>query len=324
MNKTVKILTLVSIFSLFLFGSSAFAQGSKTTFEQQYPEGIVGMNSHPTGEFPEASSVVYQSRGWNTYDASWLIGHSVNSPLGEELGQIDNLMIDRANGRIALVILSGVQGFGAEYVAAPFSALERMGEDTFQLNFGDQYTYVSGYYQDPYAYLLSEWSGIVRLSTIPSSIDPLWADSVYRFYGQTPYWTEGKTPHPDIMAYRTAEPSVLNSLIMGKTAPVLMGATVQSKNGKAEAGIADLVIDSKDGRVAFLVLDRVPGRGERVAVPFSELSYTGHAFVLNTTRDRLAAAPSFHQYSDLNNLRWATNVYKYFGVQPYWSEQGTL
>jgi len=338
MNKTKYLfIALVSMFSLLLWGTSAFAQegGSGfyqsypapmggSAFEQTYPEGIVGINPNPTGEFPEASSVGYQPMGWDTFRAGWLIGHSVDSPVGGELGQIEDLMIDRTDGHVALVILSGVQGFGAKFVAAPFSALERTGEDTFRLNFGDQYYSVSGYYEDPYAYQLNEWSGIVGLSTIPLSIDPLWADSVYGFYRQTPYWTEGKTPHPDIMAYRTAGPSILQSLFMGKTAPVLMGATLHSKDGKAEARIVDFVIDSKDGRVAFLVLDRVPGRGEQVAVPFGEVSFTGHAFVLNTTEARLAAAPSFDQYSDMNNLKWATNVYRFFGVKPYWSEQGTL
>jgi sporulation protein YlmC with PRC-barrel domain len=334
MNKTVKILTLVSIFTLFLFGSSAFAQGSKSAFKQEFPRITVGVNYHPAGEFPRASSIGYHSRGWDIYDASWLIGYRVYSPLGMGgvLGQIDNLMIDRANGRIAMVILSGAKGFGARYVAVPFSALERTGEDSFEINFGGQHPSIplsntgsmSYYYEDPYAYLLYENMSIVGLSKIPSRIDPLWGDSVYQFYGQTPYWTEGRAVPPDIMSYRTAEPSILNSLLMGKTAPVLMGATVQSKNGKAEARIADLVIDSKDGRIAFLVLDRVPGRAERVAVPFSELSMSGHAFVLNTTGARLAAAPSFNQYSDLNNLRWAEDVYRYFGVRPYWTEGGTL
>jgi sporulation protein YlmC with PRC-barrel domain len=251
-----------------------------------------------------------------------MIGHRVYSPFGEVIGQINNLMIDRANGRIALVILSGVQGFGAEYVAAPFSALERTGEDTFRLNFDVQY--ISTPYDDPYAYQLYRHSSIVGLSKIPSSIDPLWADSVYRFYGQTPYWTEGRAVPPDIMVYRTAEPSILNSLIMGKTAPVLMGATVQPKDGKAEVRIDDLVIDSTDGRIAFLVLDRVPGRGNlEVAVPFGELSMKGNTFVLNTTGEKLGTAPSFDQYSDMNNLKWAENVYRFFGQQPYWTEGGT-
>jgi sporulation protein YlmC with PRC-barrel domain len=318
MNKTVKILTLVSIFSLFLFGSSAFAQ--------KYPEGTVGVNYHPTGEFPEASSVGYHSMGWDTFEAGWLIGQRVYSPLGGELGQIEDLMIDRTDGHIALVILSGVQGFGAEFAAAPFSALERTCEDTFQLNFGDQYTSIPpSHYEDPYGYQLYRNRSIVGLSTIPSSIDPLWADSVYLFYGQTPYWTEGRAVPPDIMSYRTTGPSILQSLFIGETAQVLMGATVQSKNGRAKARIDDLVIDSKDGRVAFLVLDRIPGRGgSQVAVPFSEMSMSGNAFVLNTTRDRLAAAPSFNQYSDMNNLKWAKNVYRFFGQKPYWSEEGTL
>ncbi len=335
MNKTKYLyIALLSIFSLILWGSSAFAQGSSGfyqsypaqagsgAFEQQYPEGTMGINPNPTGEFPGASSVGYQPMGWDTFRAGWLIGHNVDSPVGGELGQIDNLIIDRANGRIALVILSGVQGFGAKFVAAPFGALERIGEDTFRLNFGDQYYSVSGYYQDPYAYQLNQWSGIVGLSKIPSSIDPLWADSVYRFYGQTPYWTEGGTPHPDIMSYQTARPPILESLFMGKTAPILMGAALQSKDGKAEARIDDFVIDSKDGRIAFLVLGRVPGRGEQVAVPFSELSMSGGAFVLNTTGDRLASAPGFNESADMGNREYAGRVYGFFGVQPYWTEKG--
>jgi sporulation protein YlmC with PRC-barrel domain len=309
MNKVRFIVALVVGLTLVFLGSGSFAQSLW----------------HPDTEVvgaPEKVCAPYERTGLDLTEASWLIGHSVYSPLGEELGQIDDLMIDRTDGHIALVILSGVQGFGAEFVAAPFSALERTGEDTFQLNFGDQYTSIpSTYYEDPYAYELYENRSIVGLSRIPSAIDPLWADSVYQFYGQTPYWTEGRTVPPDIMSYRTAEPSILQSLFMGKTAPVLMGAAVQSNDGKAEPRIDDLVIDSKDGRVAFLVLDRVPGRGDtQVAVPFDEMSMSGNAFVLNTTGDTLAAAPSFNQYSDMNNLEWAKNVYKFFGEQPCWTE----
>jgi sporulation protein YlmC with PRC-barrel domain len=285
MNKTVRILILmlVSIFSLFFFGSSAFAR--------EWQE--------------EEAGAIYHPMHWTRFEASWLIGHRVNSPLGEELGQIEDLMIDRTDGHIVLLILSGVQGFGAEFVAAPFSALERTGEDTFQLNFGDQYTYIpSSPYEDPYVYQLYWNRSIVGLSTIPATIDPLWADSIYQFYGQTPYWTEGKTPHPDIMSYRTARPFILESLFRGKSTPALIGSIAQSKNGKVTARIDDLIIDSKDGCVAFLVLDRIPRRGDmQIAVPFGELSMSGHAFILNTTRNRLASAPSFHAYADMNNLK---------------------
>jgi hypothetical protein len=59
-----------------------------------------------------------------------------------------------------------------------------------------------------------------------------------------------------------------------------------------------------------------------VAVPFGTLSTRGEdVFVLNTTSEQLALAPGFDEFSDLNNSRWAGNVYRYFGQQPYWTEQ---
>ncbi len=223
MNKTVKILMLVSIFTLSLFGSSSL-------FAKELGKGELGAMSQPVG--------------WETFEASWLIGHQVYSPYGGDSGQIEDLMIDRTDGHIALVILSGVRSFGTGFVAAPFSALERTGEDTFLLNsmlnydsnpysFQNPTTPYDNPYDDPYAYQLYRLRSIVGLSTIPSTIDPLWADSVYQFYGQTPYWTEGKTPHPDIMSYRTARPSIFQSLFVKKTAPVLMGTKLQSREWKS-------------------------------------------------------------------------------------------
>jgi hypothetical protein len=72
-----------------------------------------------------------------------------------------------------------------------------------------------------------------------------------------------------------------------------------------------------------LVLYDVPGRETSlIAVPFSSLSIRGeNAFVLNTTRERLAIASGFDASGDLNNSRWAGDVYRYFGVEPYWTEK---
>jgi hypothetical protein len=111
---------------------------------------------------------------------------------------------------------------------------------------------------------------------------------------------------------------------MGKTAPVLIGAPVESKDGTGieAARIDDLVIDSKDGRVALLILHEVPGRGDsKVAVPFNELSMNGDGFALNTTPAQLASAPSFDESADMNDVRYAENVYRHFGLQPYWTEK---
>ena len=103
----------------------------------------------------------------------------------------------------------------------------------------------------------------------------------------------------------------------------LMGAEVKLPGGDVAGRINDFVIDSADGRVAFLVLSDVPGRSTTlVAVPFGILSARGgDAFVLNTTQEHLAMARGFDESGDLNNSRWAGDVYRYFGQQPYWTEQ---
>ena len=194
MNKTVKILMLVSIFTLSLFGSSSL-------FAKELGKGEVGAMSQPMG--------------WETFEASWLIGHQVYSPYGGEFGQIEDLMIDRTDGHIALVILSGVRGFGTGFeppLLAPWKVTGKIPSCSTSMLSMIQTPTVFRILQPPMTirttirthtnFIDLEASLGYRLSR--RTIDPLWADSVYQFYGQTPYWTEGKTPHPDIMSYRTA------------------------------------------------------------------------------------------------------------------------
>jgi len=290
MNKTVKILALVSILSLALLGSNAFAQ--------EWVRGEVGGSYHPAG--------------WNTFEASWLIGQTVRSPNGDSLGQISNLVIDQANERIALVILSDVPNLGAKHVAIPYSALVRTGEYTFQLSFGDRTPYIgmgSGF-EGIYLHKLTTPPGISDLYGIPSVMDTNWVSEIYRHYGQVRYWKEqGEKPLVPMELYGSSK---------------LMGAEVQTPKGIGVAQINDFVIDPSNGRIALLVLSDVTGRPDtQVAVPFSALSRRDqNVFVLNTTEAKLVSAPSFNAYEDMHNLRFAENVYKYFGQQPYWTEGG--
>ena len=88
MNKRKRVfIAISSVFCLVLLGSSAFSQG----LSEQYPPITVG--------------ATFQPMGWNSHEASELIGHHVITPTGATLGQISRLLIDRTNGRIALVIL---------------------------------------------------------------------------------------------------------------------------------------------------------------------------------------------------------------------------
>ena len=290
MNKTKKILVaLGSIFFLVLLGGSAFSK--------EY------------SEFPEATvGAIYQPMGWNMYEASWLIGHRVTTAEGGILGQISSLVIDQTNGRIALVVLSDVPNFGGESLAIPFSSIVRTGPETFEFNPGNMEMGIGTRYSDPDVYAVTQYPSYSKYYGLPSVIDLAWLTDIYRHYSQVPYWTEKgeQSPRP-LDLYESTN---------------FMGAEVQLSEGETAGQINDFVVDSSDGRIVFLVLSNVAGRGDAmVAVPFSTLGRDGNVFVLNTTKEQLASVPSFNEFADLSNPRWAGDIYRHFGLSPYWSEK---
>jgi sporulation protein YlmC with PRC-barrel domain len=296
MNKTKRVFVAIgSVFCLVLLGSSAFSQG----LSEQYPPITVG--------------TAFEPMGWSSYEASELIGHRVTTPTGAILGQIRSLVIDRTNGRIALVILSDVPNIGGEVLAIPTSSVTKVGPNTWRFNPGSMEIGLAagaGYVtQDPYVYALTYHPSYSEFYGLPSDIDIAWLTEIYQHYGQVPYWTEKGEQEPKAMELCESDR--------------LMGAEVKLPGGDVAGRINDFVIDSSDGRIAFLVLSDVPGRPTTlVAVPFGTLTTrSGDAFVLNTTQEHLAAARSFDESRDLNNSRWAGDVYRYFGQQPYWTEE---
>lgn len=76
-----------------------------------------------------------------------------------------------------------------------------------------------------------------------------------------------------------------------------------------------------EGRVAFAVLTYwiSDDTQKRVAVPFSVLSCEEQNCVLNASKDTLDSAPSFVSEDDLVESKLAEDIYRYFGVQLYWS-----
>ena len=298
MSKITKILIeLGSIFCLVLLGTGVFSQAYSDEFQSAEVGGV------------------YQPMGWNTFEASWLIGHRVLTPLGSELGQISSLVIDRTNGRIALVVLSDVPNIGGERLALPYSSITNIGQDTCEFYPGDMVigpslepNYVIN--SDPYIYALT-LGGYPEFYAFPSTMDVAWLTVVYREYGQVPYWEVAGQPAPSSL-------EVFDS-------SRLMGAQVQLSSGEVTGEIHDFVVDASDGHIAFIVLSDVPGRPDTyVAVPFMALSTRENVFVLNVTSDKLASAVAFDEYADLDNLRWASNVYGFFGVAPYWTDRAVI
>lgn len=112
--------------------------------------------------------------------ASTMIGNDVRNAAGEDLGSIEEIMIDVHSGRVAYAVLSfgGFLGLGDKHFAIPWDALSLdRDEHAFILDV-DQETLENapGFDED-------NW---------PQTADgDAWLLEVYDYYGYAPYWREG-------------------------------------------------------------------------------------------------------------------------------------
>jgi sporulation protein YlmC with PRC-barrel domain len=250
--------------AVFTFGVLFLAAG--TSSSQSWPEGIITMYGQ--------SDIT----GWNTLEASSMIGSQLLTTEGDYLGVISDIVVDPGSGHVSEAILSDVPGRGAELISVPFVAISRTGENIFVLNIPEDLAWyqMSGYSEAPF----SRWG--------------------------------------ELRYYYSVEPTPVGSFNVSR----LMGAPVDTPKGEKVAQVNDFVIDFAKNQVVYSVLSDVGGmEGKMVAVPFGELSKRGEdTFTLHTTKEKLMASPGF-MWSDIGNRQYADNIYRYYGVQPYWEEK---
>jgi sporulation protein YlmC with PRC-barrel domain len=273
---TANKITLVGalILSAVFFVSTAFAED---------------LSYHPMGPASRAAS---------------LIGAEVNSEAGNYIGNISNFIIDEANGRVSLVVLTGVPGFGSDQLSFPYECLRRSAGQTFMMRFYGEAPAVNGA-RDPVLHALKQYPADSPFFAIPNPITSSWVAEVYRSYGYVPYWVRSGKKVP-----------AAGQLIK---ATKLLGAQVATAEGNAHGTINDLIMNSS-GRLDLLVLSNVPGRGDsKVVVPFEALAKSSEgALVLNVTAERLAMAPVFHEpYA--KRTGYDERVDRFFGLAPSWT-----
>lgn len=110
--------------------------------------------------------------------ASSLIGDKVRNAAGEDLGKVEDFMLDTATGRVNYAVLSfgGLLGMGGKYFAVPTEALTLDTQDEcFVMNASkEQLENAPGFDKD-------NW---------PNFADRNFTQSVYDHYGQRPHWQQ--------------------------------------------------------------------------------------------------------------------------------------
>ena len=108
--------------------------------------------------------------------AGKMAGDRVRNPAGEDLGHIEEIMIDGATGRVAYAVLSfgGFLGLGNKLFAIPWEALALHQRDhEFVLNIDRrQLENAPGFDKE-------HW---------PDMADRAWGSQVFAYYGFKPYW----------------------------------------------------------------------------------------------------------------------------------------
>jgi sporulation protein YlmC with PRC-barrel domain len=110
-----------------------------------------------------------------TLTARSLTGEAVRNAAGEDLGKIEDLMLDLPTGRIAYAVLSfgGFLGMGNKLFAVPWSSMKLDGhEHKFVLDVAkDRLAKAPGFDKE-------HW---------PDMADESWGRSIYQYYGQRFY-----------------------------------------------------------------------------------------------------------------------------------------
>lgn len=255
---------------------------------------------------------------------------------GDDLGSVEDFIIDTTAGRVIYAILSfgGFLGVGDKLFAIPW--------DTMDLN-TDKHAFVLDVDKDRLknapSFNKTNWSDI-------NSQD--WARNVYNYYGQAPYWTtpsavSGGSPEyggytgvsarsisiasantPPSMGgpevYSSAPSPQSASAMNLIKASDLKGDMVKNKANEDLGKIEEIMIQLDSGRIGYTVLSfgGFLGMGNKLfAVPWHAMSFDPgkREYILDMPKGELKNAPGFdkNNWPDTENPDWDKEVQGFYG-----------
>jgi sporulation protein YlmC with PRC-barrel domain len=245
-------------------------------------------------------------RPWNEPASRWqkgsdVIGKDVQTASGEDIGDVEDVIVDVDSGRVLYMIVS-CEGRSC---AIPPSALTLPADaKKFTVSFSKEQ--LKTYSFDKKSY--------------PNFGDRDWAGQIHSHYGQTPYWERAGMPADDKHPwYRFTTHWYKGS--------DLIGMNVKNPQNEDLGKIEDLVLDPDGGRVIYAVLSfgGFLGMGDKLfAVPMSSLdpSADNKFLTFNVDKDRLKNASGFDKknWPNMADQRWATETHTFYNQRPYWED----
>ncbi len=246
-------------------------------------------------------------------------GDKVVNRAGEDLGKIEELMIDLQDGKVAYAVVShgGFLGIGNKLFSIPWKALTLSAhEHAFFLDIPKEtLEKAEGFDKDKWPLTREELS------------------SAYTYYGYQPYWLTGAAAQAGILTGMPGETESERMARMGSmegvgsqdflSASTIKNDKVVNTSGDDLGKVEELMIDLQDGRIAYAVLTfgGFLGMGDKLfAIPWQALSLRPHehAFTLDIPKDVLEKAEGFDKDKWPLTRGELSRTYTYYGYQPYW------
>jgi len=242
------------------------------------------------------------ARDFRTAD---IIGLPVKNNKHEDIGKIDDLVIDMKNGevRYAAIAYGGVAGIGSKLFAVPFQKMTFM--------FGEPNKANSRHFMLDVSKEQFENSPGFDSSHWPNVADPQWGASVdkhYRF--ERTATAAANTDKQQTVAYETVF-----------RASKIKGMEVRNDKNEHLGDIDDMVIDVTKGHVKYLALSYgswFTGGNKLFAVPLSSFTLTHDNnktfFTVHVSQDSLKNAPGFDKshWPDTADPNWAKGIDTYY------------
>lgn len=280
----------------------------------------------PSGTPPAVSKTELKKGVPFCHKASEVIGSNVKNPQGEDLGKVEELVIEPASGTIEYAVISfgGFLGMGDKLFAVPTSLLKSP-----EVPEGDRHAFFTINVDKA---RLEKAPGFDK-SNWPDVSTPAWADSIDKYYGTT----RARMVGDDLSTPKTDKPTAGAAIDQNRQfrlvkASELLGQNVNNTAKEDLGEIKELVLDPSRSKISYFVMKSggFLGMGDKLfAIPWTALKLDRQEnkdkLVLNVTKDRFEKAPEYmdKEWNRMRDPTWIEEVYTYYSVRPYWKTGGT-
>jgi sporulation protein YlmC with PRC-barrel domain len=235
--------------------------------------------------------------------SSDIIGLKVKNKDGENIGSINDLVVDMKNGEVRYAALSvgGFAGIGTKLFAVPLSAMSfKFGAPNDADSRHFVFNVSKDHFQDAPGFDQSHW---------PNVADRKWSESIDKHYNVDRKNTTGGDTGATVK-YETVF-----------RASQVKGMDVRNDKDENLGSIDELVIDMTKGHVKYVALSYgswFTGGNKLFAIPLSSLTLN-HAndktfFLAHVSQDTLKNAPGFdkNQWPNVADPNWAKTIDTYY------------